>query len=59
MTKLPGDRTPEPPEGRAAERLRMFEDARASSKPDAPREDQKVVPPPKQTKRREKKKNTR
>jgi hypothetical protein len=28
MTKRPGDRTPEPEGGRAAERLRMFEDAR-------------------------------
>jgi len=28
MTKRPGDKTPEPPGGRAAERLRMFEDAR-------------------------------
>jgi hypothetical protein len=35
--KRPGDKTPEPPGGRAAERLRMFEDARrpkeASGKP--------------------------
>ena len=28
MTRRPGDRTPESPGGRAAERLRMFEDAR-------------------------------
>ena len=28
MTKRRGDKTPEPPGGRAAERLRMFEDAR-------------------------------
>ena len=28
MTKRPGDETPEPPGGRAAERLRMFEEAR-------------------------------
>jgi hypothetical protein len=28
MTKRPGDKTPDPPGGRAAERLRMFEDAR-------------------------------
>ena len=28
MTRRPGDTTPEPPGGRAAERLRMFEDAR-------------------------------
>jgi hypothetical protein len=28
MTKRPGDKTPEPPGGRAAERLRMFEEAR-------------------------------
>jgi len=35
--KRPGDKTPEPPGGRAAERRRMFEDARrpkdASVKP--------------------------
>ena len=28
MVKRPGDKTPEPPGGRAAERLRMFEEAR-------------------------------
>ena len=28
MVRRPGDKTPEPPGGRAAERLRMFEDAR-------------------------------
>ncbi|HMB35343.1 MAG TPA: hypothetical protein VKV41_14975 [Methylomirabilota bacterium] len=28
MTRCPGDKTPEPPGGRAAERLRMFEEAR-------------------------------
>jgi hypothetical protein len=28
MTKRPGDKTPQPPGGRAAERLRMFEEAR-------------------------------
>ncbi len=28
MTKRPGDKIPNPPGGRAAERLRMFEDAR-------------------------------
>ena len=28
MTRRPGDTTPEPPGGRAAERLRMFEEAR-------------------------------
>jgi hypothetical protein len=28
MTRRPGDKTPEPPGGRAAERLRMFEEAR-------------------------------
>jgi hypothetical protein len=36
MTKRPGDKTPERPGGRAAERLRMFEQARrpdASKKP--------------------------
>jgi len=31
MTKRPGDKTPEPAGGRAAERLQMFEDARQSS----------------------------
>jgi hypothetical protein len=28
MTRRPGDKAPEPPGGRAAERLRMFEEAR-------------------------------
>jgi hypothetical protein len=28
MIRRPGDKTPEPPGGRAAERLRMFEQAR-------------------------------
>jgi hypothetical protein len=28
MVRRPGDKTPEPPGGRAAERLRMFEEAR-------------------------------
>ena len=48
MTKRPGDKTPEPPGGRAAERLRMFEEARqpkevspkrkkGTSKDDSPR----------------------
>ncbi|HEX5605807.1 MAG TPA: hypothetical protein VFY96_04785 [Candidatus Binatia bacterium] len=32
MTKRPGDKTPEPPGGRAAERLRMFEEARRGKK---------------------------
>jgi len=31
MTKRPGDKTPEPAGGRAAERLQMFEDARQPS----------------------------
>jgi hypothetical protein len=34
MVRRPGDKTPEPPGGRAAERLRMFEDAR---RPDVPK----------------------
>jgi hypothetical protein len=32
MTKRPGDKTPDPPGGRAAERLRMFEEARRPKK---------------------------
>ena len=32
MTKRPGDKTPEPSGGRAAERLRMFEEARRPKK---------------------------
>jgi len=32
MTRRPGDRTPDPPGGRAAERLRMFEEARRPKK---------------------------
>jgi len=45
MTKRPGDKTPEPPGGRAAERLRMFEEARRPKevsprrKKEAPRKD--------------------
>jgi hypothetical protein len=31
--KRPGDKTPEPPGGRAAERLRMFENARHAPAP--------------------------
>jgi len=38
MVRRPGDKTPEPPGGRAAERLRMFELARgrAETTPDQP-----------------------
>ena len=32
MTRRPGDKKPEPPGGRAAERLRMFEEARRPKK---------------------------
>ncbi len=32
MTRRPGDRTPDPPGGRAAERLRMVEEARRPKK---------------------------
>jgi hypothetical protein len=32
MTKRPDDTKPDPPGGRALERLRMFEEARASKK---------------------------
>jgi|GEM_PF-2473573 hypothetical protein len=32
MTRRPGDKTPEPPGGRAAERLRMFEESRRPKK---------------------------
>ena len=32
MTKRPGDKKAEPPGGRAAERLRMFEEARRGQK---------------------------
>ena len=37
MTRRPGDKTPEPPGGRAAQRLRMFEEARG--RPPAPTPD--------------------
>jgi hypothetical protein len=37
MTRRPGDTTPEPPGGRAAERLRMFEEARAAKEAPADR----------------------
>lgn len=33
--RRPGDTTPDPPGGRAAERLRMFEDARRPPQPEA------------------------
>ena len=33
MIRRPGDKTPEPPGGRAAERLRMFEEARRPPRP--------------------------
>jgi len=42
MTRRPGDKTPEPPGGRAAERLRMFEDARRPK--DISREQKKSKP---------------
>ena len=32
MTRRPSDKTPEPPGGRAAERLRMFEESRRPKK---------------------------
>ena len=51
MVRCPGDKTPEPPGGRAAERLRMFEDARrtktasrAKKKKQAPKDTKKDVP---------------
>jgi hypothetical protein len=51
MARCPGDKTPEPPGGRAAERLRMFEDARrtktasqAKKKKTAPKDTKKDVP---------------
>jgi len=42
MTRRPGDKIPEPPGGRAAERLRMFEDARRPK--DISREQKKSKP---------------
>jgi hypothetical protein len=57
MTKRPDDGTPEPPGGRAAQRLQMFEEARApkgGSKPDVPTGKQKPVAGPKPTARRKK-----
>jgi hypothetical protein len=49
MTKRPGDNTPEPPGGRAAERLKMFEDARKPAADPASQStcDQPPVPSPK------------
>jgi hypothetical protein len=43
MVRRPGDKTAEPPGGRAAERLRMFELARAPTEtaPDQPTEKKK------------------
>jgi CelD/BcsL family acetyltransferase involved in cellulose biosynthesis len=49
MTRRPGDRTPEPMGGRAAERLRMFEEAR---RPPASSQDQTRKPPGRATKPR-------
>jgi hypothetical protein len=46
--KRPGDKTPEPPGGRAAERLRMFEYARRG--PDATVPDEPIVKAPAKTK---------
>ena len=54
MVRRPGDKTPEPPGGRAAERLRMFELARgrAETTPDQPDKPNKKKKPRKGTKRK-------
>jgi hypothetical protein len=49
MVRRPGDKTPEPPGGRAAERLRMFEEARGGkevprSKKEEPTRSRKATP---------------
>jgi hypothetical protein len=44
MVRRRGDKTPEPPGGRAAERLRMFEDARRPK--EAPRKKKKSAKDP-------------
>jgi hypothetical protein len=47
MTRKPGDPTPEPPGGRAAERLKQFEDARGEdiNPPIAPKKRETVKSP--------------
>ena len=50
--KRPGDTTPDPPGGRAAERLRMFEDARRP--PDEPCDPDSKAAASKKTKPRKK-----
>jgi len=42
MTRRPGDKTPDPPGGRAAERLRMFEQSRGA--PDQSQDAQEKKP---------------
>jgi hypothetical protein len=42
MTRRPGDKTREPPGGRAAERLRMFEEARGVKEVSADRKKSKA-----------------
>ena len=54
MTRRPGDKTPPPPGGRAAERLRQFEQARFPKQP--PKGDD--APGGKPTKPRSRKKTT-
>jgi len=53
MVKRPGDTTPETPGGRAAERLRMFEEARRPPAPQVKKQKPagKVTKPPKTAKR--------
>jgi hypothetical protein len=53
MTRRTGDKTPEPPGGRAAERLRMFEEARRPKEASPDRKEKKAgkerrreAPPP-------------
>jgi hypothetical protein len=49
MTRRPGDKTPEPPGGRAAERLRMFEEARRPKKTSQSRKKKKPATKAKKT----------
>jgi len=52
MVKRRGDQTPEPPGGRAAERLRMFEEARRFVPEEDPKNKQSAAPENKPQKRK-------
>jgi hypothetical protein len=53
MVKRKGDKQPEPPGGRAAERLRMFEQARRTDAPQKPKSKQSIAEKERPTKGRD------